>query len=159
MSSLFNQHKWGGEACLNTLPQVGYGDCWFFCCTSQQHGVKYYRIFTNSSPLGRVGLVVGMSVYIFIYIYTCPLPMRIFVRPHIGPDLTCELFSHGASKTRRCSGLDSWMVPAWSLKSGEVFRIGLDFMVTVLLSASVKRVDVSIMRDFYESVFSKIINK
>ena len=28
-------------------------------------------------------------------------------------------------KMRRCSGVDSWIVPAWSLKSEEVFRIGI----------------------------------
>ena len=44
---------------------------------------------------------------------------------------------------RRCSGLDSWVVPAWSLKNWEVFWIGLDLMVTVLLSASVEIVGVS----------------
>ena len=41
------------------------------------------------------------------------------------PDWTRELSTHGALKTRRCSGLDSWIVPAWSLKNKEVFRIGL----------------------------------
>ena len=32
---------------------------------------------------------------------------------------------YSALKTRRCSGLDSWIVPAWSLKNKEVFRVGL----------------------------------
>ena len=40
------------------------------------------------------------------------------------------------------------IVPAWSLKNGEVFRIGLDFMASVLLSASVERVGVSHMQNF-----------
>ena len=65
------------------------------------------------------------------------------------PDWTCGLSLRGALKTRRCSGLDSWTIHAWSLKNGEVFRIGLDFMVSVLLSASVERVGVSRMRDFF----------
>ena len=32
---------------------------------------------------------------------------------------------HGALKTRRCSKLDLWVVPAWSLKNKDVFRIRL----------------------------------
>ena len=52
-------------------------------------------------------------------------------------------------KTKRCSRKDSGIFHAWSLKKKEVFQIGLDFMVSVLLSASVERVGVSRMRDFF----------
>ena len=42
-------------------------------------------------------------------------------------DLTVprEASMRGALKTRICSGLDSWIVPMWSLKNKMVFRIGL----------------------------------
>ena len=39
------------------------------------------------------------------------------------PDWTRESFPHGALKTRRCSGLGSWIVPAWSLQNKDVFQI------------------------------------
>ena len=41
------------------------------------------------------------------------------------------------------------IIPTWSLKNTEVLRIGLDFIVSVLLSASVEIVGVSRMWDFY----------
>ena len=34
-------------------------------------------------------------------------------------------FPRGALKTRKCSGLDLLIVPAWSLKTNEMFQIGL----------------------------------
>ena len=40
--------------------------------------------FHQLGPLGRVGLVVDMSVCVFV----CPLPMRFFLRPLIGPQIT-----------------------------------------------------------------------
>ena len=40
--------------------------------------------FHQLGPLGRVGLVVDMSVCVFV----CPLPMRFFSRPLIGPQIT-----------------------------------------------------------------------
>ena len=53
-------------------------------------------------------------------------------RPHVEPwkqggvpYWTCGSSPLGALKRRRCSGLDLWIVPAWSLKNEEVFRIGL----------------------------------
>ena len=44
--------------------------------------------------------------------------------------------------------MDTYFVPTWSLKNKVVFWIGLDFMLSVLLSALVERVGVSRMRDF-----------
>ena len=41
------------------------------------------------------------------------------------PDWTRGSSPRGALKSRRCSGLDSWIVPAWSLKNEEVFQIEL----------------------------------
>ena len=35
-------------------------------------------------------------------------------------------------KTRRCSRLDSWIIPAWSLKNKQVFQIGLVYRPRVL---------------------------
>ena len=61
------------------------------------------------------------------------------------PDWICGLSSCGGLKTRKCSGMDSWIVPACGLKIKEVFRVGLDFIVSVLLSASFERVGVSRM--------------
>ena len=46
----------------------------------------------------------------------------------------------GALKTRSCSGFDSWIVLVWSLNKQEGV---LDFMVSMLLSASVERVCLS----------------
>ena len=41
------------------------------------------------------------------------------------PDLIRVLSTRGALKTRSGSGLDLWIVHAWSLNNKEVFRIGL----------------------------------
>ena len=41
------------------------------------------------------------------------------------PDWTRGSSPGGALKTKSSSGLDSWIVPGWSLKNKEVFRIGL----------------------------------
>ena len=47
-------------------------------------GCDVYVCFHQLSPLGRVGLVVTKSVYLFI----CPLSMQFFSRPLIGPQVT-----------------------------------------------------------------------
>ena len=40
-------------------------------------------------------------------------------------DWACRMSPRGALKTRRSSGLESWIVPLWSLRNKEVFQIGL----------------------------------
>ena len=55
--------------------------------------------------------------------------------------------------------MDSWIVPVWTLKNEAAFRIGFDFMVLVLPSASVKKMVVSRMQDFcIVSVFRRNTN-
>ena len=41
------------------------------------------------------------------------------------PNWTHGSVTRGAIKTRRCSGLDSWIVSGWSLRNKELFQIGL----------------------------------
>ena len=41
------------------------------------------------------------------------------------PDWNCRLSPHGALLTRRCSGVDSWIVPTWRFKKKEMSQIGL----------------------------------
>ena len=92
--------------------------------------------FHRLGPLGRVGLVFTMSVCLY-HVPTC------------SPDMFTRLMdpTRGAFKMRKCSGLDSWTVrlvdptrgpelwtwlvhpthgtDSWSLKSEELFQIGL----------------------------------
>ena len=44
--------------------------------------------FHQLGPLGRVGLVVDMSVCVCVCLSVCPLPMRFFLRPLIRPQIT-----------------------------------------------------------------------
>ena len=49
-----------------------------------------------------------------------PRPLISQPPPPLDSDLltrTCGSSTHEALKTRRCFGLDSWIVPAWSLKN------------------------------------------
>ena len=71
------------------------------------------------------------------------------------PDWTCGSSPRGALKTRRCYGLDSWMLPAWSLnlKNRKSFQIGphcffFVFFYIVLVSNNVERVSVSRIQNF-----------
>ena len=41
------------------------------------------------------------------------------------PDWTHELSPRGDVKTKKCSGLASWIVPVWSPRNKEVFQIGI----------------------------------
>ena len=47
--------------------------------------VSRMRDFHRIGPLGRFDLVVAMSIYLSIYLFICPLSMRVFSRPLIGP--------------------------------------------------------------------------
>ena len=107
--------------------------------------IYWPNVFTNSAPLGWDDLVVGMSMYVCIYLYV-PFPCNFF------QGLSLALRSHdqfntfhwstplpptwGSSPHWRCStwGLcmraalkkgDLWIVLLWSLKNKELFQIGL----------------------------------
>ena len=101
-------------------------------------------LFTNSAPQGRVGQEGGMAVYMFI-----PFPCNLF--PGISLVNTNGRSNQVAAGwqdqpgSRRLAGSNRY-----PLKQGGVW-IGLDFMVSVPLSASVERVGVSRMRDFWGS--------
>ena len=45
-------------------------------------------LFSKNRPLGRLFVVVAMSVYLYIYISICPLFMSTFLRPLIGAQVT-----------------------------------------------------------------------
>ena len=47
--------------------------------------IPYYH---QLGPLGRAGLEVAMSIYIWFDVYICPLPMRFFSNSLIGPQIT-----------------------------------------------------------------------
>ena len=51
--------------------------------THRQHTNCFHQL----GPLGRVGLVVDMSVGVCVCVSVCPLPMRFFSRPLIGPQI------------------------------------------------------------------------
>ena len=143
-----NAEWWGavqcsgvGDALWQTVKMLGFWDPGSF--------------FHQLGPLGRVGLVVDMSVCLCVW---CPLPMRFVLRPLIGPQVT-----------RSDQGL--WLVNLPSLpnlapplflpksplaaaavttarRDKKKLKWFLFKFVSVLLSASVERVGVSRMRDF-----------
>ena len=114
--------------------------------TSMNHNFHWLGL------LGRVSHGVALSVYMYVpsqwnlfwglslalishdqfpglSLAKCPSPSppRRFSRldAWIVPAFCSGSSPSGALKTRRCSGLDSRIVPAWTLKSEELFRMGL----------------------------------
>ena len=77
----------------------------------------------------------------------------------IVPALCSGLFPHRAFNTGEVFWIGGKhyprvlfrIVPMWSLQKGEMGRIGLDFMILVLLSALFGRVGVYRTQDFYEN--------
>ena len=106
--------------------------------------------FHQLGPLGRVGLVVAKSVCVFVWcLCVCPIPMRFFLRPLIGPVITWSVW--GLSLGGRIKGAEKrgkkknyHASYRKKKKSCNLFKF-----VLVLLSASVERVCVSRMRDFF----------
>ena len=69
--------------------------------------------FHQLGPLGRVGLVVTKSVFLYVCVSVCPLPMRFFCEGGLVRSVPCPWtgadrasHSRGALKTGRCSELD-----------------------------------------------------
>ena len=76
----------------------------------------------------RVGLLYRQSVEHYKQVsvpdWTCGSAPNGALKRGCIPDWTCGLSPRGALKTKRCSRLDSWIVPAYRLNNGEVFQIG-----------------------------------
>ena len=63
------------------------------CSTSPVCQVSHVTIyFHRIGPLGQFGLVVKMTVCVYVYIFICPLPMQLFTRPLIGPRITWSVW-------------------------------------------------------------------
>ena len=121
--------------------------------SSLQTTCKINSLFTDSptSPTPPP-LIHGLSQH---FVLGCTRMYDVAQKQGVVPDWTSESSPRGALTAERCSRLDKWIVnPVLFLIVRKIFRIGLDLMVSVKLSSSVKRVNVTRMRDFSSRAFT-----
>ena len=100
---------------------------------------EYFFIFHSNScflRFGPLGRVIHRVAYPYVYVECCPLPTYFILRRW--DDMISAPFN-GALGTRRCSGLDLWIVPVWSLKKKEMFCTGIVDCPCVLFRLSPSR--------------------
>ena len=107
-------------------------------------------IFTNLTPLGRVGYRVAMSVSLDVCVSVCEIGCSFFLRPLIGRQIiyslkkTLFIFFFFGEKSRNSFFFNLKKSCNLAKKSRNFSKI-----VSFLLSAWVKKVGVSRMRDFF----------
>ena len=104
------------------------------CIIAAAKNVFFHRI----GPMGRFGLVVAMYVSLFVTLFVCPLPMQFFASMDwCGASLVRGLVRSvprpwtGAEPPLTVDWCGASLALAWSPKNGEVFRIGLNVLLTV----------------------------
>ena len=109
------------------------------------HFGPFYNFHWLGGPLGRVSHRVDMSDCVFVC--SCPFPMflclslalrshdqfpglccyglDLWISPRVGGVWLVDCPRMKPKKTGSYSRLDSWIIPAWSLKNKDLFWIGL----------------------------------